>query len=290
MATSVDSYFQNVGPLGANPHRGRPTSDGGTEFETSFLDSLNSPSISSFYKVKLDLANTNSDGTLEKHLQRSGVYDATSGAADQERFSLLASEAMLPGSTLATSSETGSRQGIVERFAGQRTFNDVAVTYYLTGDYRSLTLFQEWINYINPMYIDNKKPEEASYVGYPQQRHFESNNFLRYRYPAQYKRTMSITKFERNIAKNTTSADAVSYKFINIFPTSIQDIALSYAASQLLQVTVQFAYDRYVLVRNSENLGTQQESFPSNEKKNNNEQLLENTDNNSKKAVVTGAE
>ena len=43
---------------------------------------------------------------------------------------------------------------------------------------------------------------------------------------------------------------AISYKFINAFPTSIQDVALTYQNSTVLQVTVEFAYDRYIIVTN----------------------------------------
>ena len=301
---TAQKYFQALGELGANPHRPRAFSDQektaldtGTRFETEFLSSMGSPSLSSFYKVRLDLAPANSADSLEAWLQNSGVYN-NDGNLGQERFSLLATEAMLPGATLATSTETGSRQGVVERFAAQRTFNDVAVTYYLTGDYRSLTLFQEWINYINPLYIDNKSPVLPSATGYPDQSNFASNNFFRYRYPAQYKRTMSITKFERNIdttlgsniaEQNVSSKpQALSYKFINVFPTSIQDVALSYSASQLLQVTVNFAYDRYVMIR-SEDITGFDESSPSNDKENNNKVLREDGQNISNNPVVTGA-
>ena len=44
--------------------------------------------------------------------------------------------------------------------------------------------------------------------------------------------------------------EAISYNFINAFPISIQDIPLNYATGQFLQVTVEFAYDRYYIVNN----------------------------------------
>ena len=299
------AYFNTkVGNLGANPQSPRPFADIqdtaldiGETFETSFLDSLGHPSLSSFYKVRLDLAPTNSAGTLEKWLQDCGVYKKDS--LGQERFSLMATEAILPGATFATTSETGSRQGIVEKFAAQRTFNDIAVTYYLTGDYRSLTMFQEWVNYINPMYSESGL-ETASATGYPEEKHFANNNFLRYRYPQSYKRSMTITKFERNIdttllRSNSTSfglgdpdgiqggnvPEALSYRFVNVFPTSIQDIALSYSDSQVLQVTVNFAYDRYVMVRSSDVIGYTGGSlnFPSNDTDDNSKSLVESPTN-----------
>ncbi len=315
------AYFSTkVGNLGANPQNPRPFADiqetaldVGETFETSFLDSLGHPSLSSFYKVRLDLAPTNSAGTLEKWLQDCGVYKKDS--LGQERFSLMATEAILPGATFATTSESGSRQGIVEKFAAQRTFNDVAVTYYLTGDYRSLTMFQEWINYINPLYVESgfgggRKPEPASATGYPQDRYISNNSFLRYRYPQSYKRSMTITKFERNIdttllRSNSTSfglgdpdgiqggnvPEALSYRFVNVFPTSIQDIALSYSDSQVLQVTVNFAYDRYVMVRSSDVIGYTGGTinFPSDDIDDNSEALLESPSNVTNETEATTA-
>ena len=302
---SSKNYFATkVGNLGANPQNPRPFSDidktaldVGERFETSFLDSLGHPSLSSFYKVRLDLSPQNSGGTLEHWLQSCGVY-TNDGGLGQERFSLMATEAILPGATFATTSEVGSRQGIVEKFAAQRTFNDVAVTYYLTGDYRSLTLFQEWINYINPLYDGESKLASArsrrvgqgffpSATGYPENKHVASNNFLRYRYPNSYKRSMTITKFERNIdtslvrptsvaltlsnSMEEMTPEALSYRFVNVFPTSIQDVALSYSESSVLQVTVNFSYDRYVMVRSADVIGFTGGSFtfPTNETEDN---------------------
>lgn len=301
------AYFSTkVGNLGANPQNPRPFADiqetaldVGETFETSFLDSLGHPSLSSFYKVRLDLAPSNSAGTLEKWLQDCGVYKKDS--LGQERFSLMATEAILPGATFATTSESGSRQGIVEKFAAQRTFNDVAVTYYLTGDYRSLTMFQEWINYINPMYSEAGL-ETASATGYPDNSHVANNNFLRYRYPQSYKRSMTITKFERNIDTtlvrpnslsfglgNNNIPEALSYRFVNVFPTSIQDIALSYSDSQVLQVTVNFAYDRYVMVRSSDVIGYTGGTVPSSDIDDNSDALLESPSNVTNETEATTA-
>ena len=61
-----------------------------------------------------------------------------------------------------------------------------------------------------------------------------------------------------------------------------------YSASQLLQVTVNFAYDRYVMIR-SEDITGFDESSPSNDKKDNNQVLREDGQNLSNNPVVTGA-
>ena len=44
--------------------------------------------------------------------------------------------------------------------------------------------------------------------------------------------------------------NAISYNFVNAFPISIQDIPLNYASASLIQVVVDFSYDRYYIVNN----------------------------------------
>jgi len=295
-STDTAQHFQRVGELGANVERDRDYNEAQTSllaeaddimFDSSFRDYLGAPSLSSFFKVKLDLGNTGTDANgLENWLSNSGIY--SSDGLGIERFSLLASEAILPGTNMAVITEQGSRQGIVEKFAAQRTYNDIALTYYVTGDYKTLRLFQEWINFMNPLYTASSSIEEKSAAetpkpfGYPKS--IGKNQFQRLRYPDEYKRSLSITKFERNIG-NTGSIktyrgtqipevdpvftpeksfvpDAISYQFINAFPTSIQDIALTYQASTVLQVTVEFAYDRYVIVQNARKTGYEKASVP----------------------------
>ena len=46
--------------------------------------------------------------------------------------------------------------------------------------------------------------------------------------------------------------DVISYNFINAFPIAIQDIPLSYGNGQILQVQVDFSYDRYYVVQTND--------------------------------------
>ena len=165
-------------------------------------------------------------------------------------------------------------------------------------------------DYVESGFGGGRKPEPASATGYPQDRYISNNSFLRYRYPQSYKRSMTITKFERNIdttllRSNSTSfglgdpdgiqggnvPEALSYRFVNVFPTSIQDIALSYSDSQVLQVTVNFAYDRYVMVRSSDVIGYTGGTinFPSDDIDDNSEALLESPSNVTNETEATTA-
>ena len=302
------NYFQKIRPFNAGT-----TPDGISKgefdlaFQEDFQTALGAPALSSFYIVNLDLAmgTSNSDGaeeSLENWLESCGVMNSASGI---RRYSLLATEAILPGTAMSTLEEQGSRQGITERFATQRAYNDIAITYYIPSDYTSLRLFQEWINFMNPLYYkggvgggDDVRLTSGYTSGYPNAT--DSNSFHRFRYPNEYKKSLTITKFERNVGQTRSALksfettpeeergkfatfredpndnfelqkkyglfdpEAISYKFINAFPTSIQDVALTYQNSTVLQVTVEFAYDRYAIVTNQGNIGEQDRRDPAN--------------------------
>ena len=306
------NYFQKIRPFNAGT-----TPDGISKgefdlaFQEDFQTALGAPSLSSFYIVNLDLAmgTSNSDGaeeSLENWLASCGVMDSPSG---MRRYSLLATEAILPGTAMSTLEEQGSRQGITERFATQRAYNDIAITYYIPSDYTSLRLFQEWINFMNPLYYragvgggDDVRLTSGYTSGYPNAT--DSNSFHRFRYPNEYKKSLTITKFERNVGQTRSALksfettpeeergkfatfredpndnfelqkkyglfdpEAISYKFINAFPTAVQDVALTYQNSTVLQVTVEFAYDRYVIVTNQGDIGEPDRSKPSNAESN----------------------
>ena len=181
MANSIRNYFQKVGQLTAstdsNAQNEFPFDLGTPGGMFSFQEAIGAPSLSNYFKVSMELApqttSTTTDfpadiGTLDgirqaytdenlraaknlnEWLTNSGVFD---GPYKQSRYELLASEATLPGTNMQVVQEVGSRQGIRERFATQRAFTDIAISFYVTKDYASLRLFQEWMNYMNPLYV-----------------------------------------------------------------------------------------------------------------------------------------
>jgi hypothetical protein len=239
----------------------------------TFRSALGAPALSNFFKVQMDLANIGAEPidafpvTLDA--ASSSVYQSEKVANDLSRwltscglldngqkevYEILCNEAMLPGVSMAVVQEVGSRQGIRERFATQRQYTDISLTFFVSQDYKTLKLFQEWFNFMNPLYVTQEgiKHNQGYPGGYPN--NDERFAFHRFRYPHDYKRDISITKFERNLGADGLpeefKPDAISYNFINAFPISIQDIPLNYAGGNLLQVTVEFAYDRYYIVNN----------------------------------------
>ena len=304
MTNSIRNYFQKVGKLTAstdsNAQSEFPFDLGTPGGMFSFQEAIGAPSLSNYFKVSMELApqttSTTTDfpadiGTLDgirqaytdenlrasknlnEWLTNSGVFY---GPYKQSRYELLASEATLPGTNMQVVQEVGSRQGIRERFATQRAVTDIAISFYVTKDYASLRLFQEWMNYMNPLYVGEAgvtypRSERGAYPSAS-----NKNAFFRFRYPHSYKRDIQITKFERDvnlgktrrlyrdqeievrtglpdIVRNVDSFEdyfpsVISYNFVNAFPISIQDIQLSYGGGQAIKVTVDFAYDRYFIV------------------------------------------
>ena len=66
--------------------------------------------------------------------------------------------------------------------------------------------------------------------------------YRRMRYPDSYKcNTMYINKFEKNYKRT------LRYRFVNAFPKSIDTIPVLYGPADILKVTVNFNYDRYIV-------------------------------------------
>jgi len=311
----IKNYFNKVGPLAASVDLGSVDTNNPAHLQ-NFQEALGAPSLSNYFKVSMDLAPANpttrtqfpiDDGgktlsqiqtdsgnelvaeNLNQWLQSCGIFRDND---KQRRFELLATEATLPGTSMSVVQEVGSRQGIRERFATQRQYTDISIGFYVTSDYTSLRLFQEWVNYMNPLFTgnDGQPFPTGSRGGYPTSGAL--NGFHRFRYPNQYKRDIQITKFERDFGKfvkgeatdgnkpyvspyedfstfdindfgdsrplptmkdfEGPSRHVISYNFINAFPIAIQDIPLSYGNGQVLQVQVDFSYDRYYVVQSND--------------------------------------
>ena len=135
-----------------------------------FRSALGAPALSNFFKIELDFATVGAEPKdffpVDLESASAGVYEQEKNAndlsqwftscglmnqGDKERYELLANEAMLPGTSMSVAQEIGSRQGIRERFATQRQYTDISISFYLANDYKILKLFQEWMNFMNPL-------------------------------------------------------------------------------------------------------------------------------------------
>jgi hypothetical protein len=164
-----------------------------------------------------------------------------------ELLTLSCSDASLPGSTLATHELNNDITGVTQRHAYRRLYDDRAdFTFYIDQNYTQIRFFESWMRFISG---EQENIPTAGDLYRP----------YRVEYPVQYKTSIYITKFERNIGipnilrnnpnetkNNNSDAKKIVYTFFNAFPISVQSMPISYESSQLLKVTVSFTYDRYV--------------------------------------------
>ena len=115
--------------------------------------------ISSQFKVSLNLNQGSGSGDLLEHLKNCGIFDDV-GAS--QSYDLLCSQASLPSSTNFVIEERGSRQGVIEKFAAYRVYDNFSMTFYVDDQYNVIRLFEEWMNFINPIHDTTNKKYEGS--------------------------------------------------------------------------------------------------------------------------------
>ncbi len=153
----------------------------------------------------------------------------TNGLDFKEKMSIMCAEAELPGTQYQTSLAVGHHQGIQEEFANLRTFPPLNLTFYVDADHVILEALETWMTFINP--ISNNK------------RNF--NAFGRFHYPEDYKEIMHITKFEKDAFIDGAQTKLSSYEFVNVWPTNMTSMRVAYGNSNVLRLSVRFAYDRF---------------------------------------------
>jgi hypothetical protein len=212
-------------------------------------------SLTSQFKVSLHLTDGGSD--LMDWLKNSGVINYSKERSSRRTnpflYDFYCAEAVIPGVQFDVTEEMGSRQGTIERFPTRRIFPEFTVTFYVDDQYNLLRLFEEWMNFINPLYDSGGiLPEDPR--GQGDSRGKDRANFFRFRYPNDYRRIISLTKFERNFnsddQNNIKFSPQVTYRMIEAFPTNITAMPLTYEGSQIVKTTVTFQYIRYVMEKN----------------------------------------
>lgn len=219
-------------------------------------------SQTSQFKVSLHLSNgqgglDGGDAQLMDWLRKA---DLTTKPDQNTYYDFFCSEASLPGATFDVTEETGSRQGVVEKFPMRRIYPEFTMTFYVDNDYKLIRLFEEWMNFINPVYTSGGL-YDVTEIGQGGAK--GRDNFFKMRYPDTYKRIISITKFERNFRENPAASGGIlgnvptlTYRMIDAFPTNITALPLSYEGSTITKTTVTFDYSRYVIERNKGTIRT----------------------------------
>ena len=90
-----------------------------------------------------------------------------------------------------------TRQGVIEGFANRRIYTEFDLTFYVDRKYNTIRLFEEWMNWIDPLFTDNDEYEGSLKDKLEEDR----NGFYRLKYPNAYKMNIDILKFERGFKK-----------------------------------------------------------------------------------------
>ena len=196
------------------------------------------PALTSHFEVKIPTPT----GLKPEDLSANGVR------YDQGKLNLLCSDAILPGSQLATHSITGDFHGATHKHAYRRQFDDrIDLSFYVDAEnYLPIRFFEAWIKYIvgEQVISTGGRPGTNS-----------SEYFYRMNYPVNYicNQGFEVIKFERSSIGDAkgTKGGTMTYKFVDVFPISINSMAVSYDASSLLKCTVAFSYVRYFIDRAS---------------------------------------
>jgi len=139
---------------------------------------------------------------------------------------LLCYSASLPATSLMTSDITNNFTGIDEKIAHRRTFVPITLDFYVDSNYKSLKFMEHWIEFI------------ADGSGAPKS---QEGYFFRMQYPKSYKSNRTkIIKFDRDYKKE------IEYNFFDLFPVEMSSIPVSYGNSDVLKMSVNFSYLRYV--------------------------------------------
>jgi len=164
----------------------------------------------------------------------------TSPKVDGELLELTCMEASLPGSSIATVETSRDYHGIIERHAYTRLYDDsIDLTFLVTLDsnYLQIRFFDYWMKYI---------VGESDYTD----RQLRNKIVQRARFPDDYKSTMKVVKFEKDLGSgNDLFSNVLEYEFVDVFPKSMNTIPVSYDTSQLLKVTVSMNYTRYFITQ-----------------------------------------
>jgi len=242
---------KDIGPIYLKITEGSPTN--GMPSAREIFGNL---SLTSQFKVSLHLTDGGSD--LMDWLRNSGVINNPKyNRTNPFIYDFYCAEAVIPGISFDVTEEMGSRQGTIERFPTRRLFPEFTMTFYVDNEYNLIRLFEEWMNFINPLYSDAGLLP-ANEKGQGNNLGKDRRDFFRFRYPDDYKRIISITKFERNFDSSKPNdirfSPQLTYRMLEAFPTNITAMPLTYEGSQIVKTTVTFQYIRYVMEKNYGNL------------------------------------
>lgn len=215
------------------------------------------PAHNNIYDVWIDFNTGRSrQPSLKTFINQHGFFGDTNNDPG-DYLALFCSEAVLPGSQIQTSQVDGLRQGVSSNYAVYRRYPDVQLTFYSQQDYYTNDVFNAWMEYISPTYIQNGTHGETVY-----KRLENTASYRKLRYPNEYKCPIQITAFSSEIYEDIVRLSAnnedvsmqpssITYHLVNAFPVNIVSAPLAYGDAELVKTSIQFKYDYYYIERTS---------------------------------------
>lgn len=174
---------------------------------------------------------------------------------DQEWIEFFCDETQLPNVQAQTALMVGRTLGEgAFQYPHTRIFSDLSMSFMCDAEMRPLKFFTAWHNYIfgsgdgtDDTSYGIIKTEDTNPADIKGLASFGTDNPVRLKYPKQYTSTIRVLKTELGTSSNT---DRTSIGFVlkDAYPYSIDTVPLSYGASQLVKVTVNFYYKRHDVV------------------------------------------
>tara|TARA_B100001250_G_scaffold154937_1_gene133100 strand:+ start:396 stop:1223 length:828 start_codon:yes stop_codon:yes gene_type:complete len=198
------------------------------------------PSLTSVFEVQIGLPGSSLGTRLRSLL-----------GTDQRKLNLMCSEAVLPGSSLATTEVNNDYTGVTERHAYRRIYDEtIDLSFYVDAvDYLPIKFFEEWISgIVNEDQNEAKAPNYFYRVQYPDDYVAAGLKVIKFEkdYTDQYN-DIKMTGGAKSYRVRTGTRSKLEYEFIRSYPRSITSMPVSYDGSSLLKCSVQMTYVRYVL-------------------------------------------
>jgi hypothetical protein len=162
-------------------------------------------------------------GTINLGIQGDGT-----GSFDSDRFRFLCKAAALPASNVAPIDVPF--RGRILKVAGDRTFDTWTVTVINDEDFNHRRAFEAWMQNIAQYGDHSGLTDPSSYMGQA----------------AVYQLGRTASTQQQASDSNVNSNILAQYRFVDIFPTNISQIDLSYDTSDTIEeFTVEFQINYY---------------------------------------------
>ncbi len=165
--------------------------------------------------------------------------------AEKDIIDMMCDEAQLPNVQSAVGNVTGRYLGEGNiSYPHTRIFTDLSLGFLLDADLTAVKFFQAWYDHIfgevSKSYVSGDMEGALGEYAEP------INRVNRVQYPDHYVCTCKIIKTEPN-GKSQRGRAPVVYMLENCYPYSIDAVPLSYGASQIARLNVNFYYTRHTV-------------------------------------------